>query len=144
MRRDDDDELFERRLKADADSSMPAFSAALHDRVLGRVRTAARDAEARHAPLRLWVGRLSIATAAVVAIGVTGWLFDPGLAPEPQSPQGLPMIASIASFDVVADSTRAVDSKMNDARYGYLDQDVKAFAAFVRETMPSTPFPDGG
>ena len=140
MQRDDMPD-FDEHLRRAADAESPAFSSELHARVMRRVVSV--PVPRAGASWRTWGGRMSIAAAACLVVVAVNWVFQG----RERSNAGRTVIANritlvdpLEPIEIAAAQSRALEERFHAARYAYLDQDVRTFVTYVRETLP--PLPD--
>ena len=131
-------------LKKQALQDTPAFSEALHQRVMTQVRAVEgtqgiMPVAAMVPTYRLWL-RAGLAMAAALVVAVALWALarpapvePPKVAHSYEIPQLTPM------QDIVADNIAAAQDKLEEGRYAYLDKDAKSLAYFVADQLDVLP-----
>lgn len=147
------------RLKAEAQADRPAFSEALHDRIVRSVEEA--RVQPRPRPPTKWLGQpwLSVAIAGTLLIGglVVAWqirqraqsvpvpspgnlLVEHDSEPEPELPGEGPS-EDVNPLEALAERTPEdvapiVDSALTDPQWAYLDHDMKLAANLLMDQLP--------
>jgi hypothetical protein len=119
-------------LRNEARRLTPAFSPALHARVMAAVR--AQAAPVGRSPHQPW--RYTLAAAALVAIAAGAWVLTrPAVVPPPKQP--IARDFRIASPLPPVELTLATDA--GNPAYAYLDHDMKAFGRYVARQLDVVP-----
>ncbi len=134
-------------LRQHAKEDVPAFSAELHQRVMGALRAqglpqpAAREAAGRSWGSVVW--KIGVPLAAAAAIAVVAWIaLQPAPSPVSKDPhpvveqQRIPSPLEIPEVKAPA-LTRT--NAIKDARYAYLDRDARKLWMFVASQIPELP-----
>lgn len=124
-------------LREDAAADSPAFSPLLHERIMQRVRSAARlPAEPRRTLPMPWLLGLAAAAAVALAIGLPALLRPskpptqpPPVAATPVNP--LPSPAAIVETQV-APIYQQLAVAMDERKLAYLDRDARELTDFVK------------
>ncbi|MFI5381695.1 MAG: hypothetical protein ACHRHE_20555 [Tepidisphaerales bacterium] len=124
-----------KRLREEAAADSPAFSPLLHERIMQRVRSAARLPAERRRSLPLpWVFGLAAAAAFALAIGLPTWLRPSK--PSVRTPRlvkvdPLPSPANIVDTRVTP-MYEQLASAMDERKLAYLDRDARELTDFVK------------
>ena len=142
MKRRDDD-AFGRQLREAGDALTPPPSEPLHARVMADVRRErAADSSARTTGRAsgMWWWMVG-AAAAAIAVAMTVWVTtsrEPS--PPPVVQRELPSLPSVPPMDkVVVARVKPLQTKLHEARFGYLDRDSKRLAHFLIRAVPGVP-----
>ncbi len=125
-----------KRLREEAAADAPAFSPLLHERIMQRVRSAARLPAEPRGNLRMpWVLGLAAAAAIALAIGLPAFLRPSKPPIRPISPivkvDPLPSPASIVDSHV-APMYQQIAGAMDERKLAYLDRDARELTDFVK------------
>ena len=126
------------RLREEAVEAAPAFSPALHDRVMHAV-AANRVAPRRSAPILAWAAAAAIAlvVAAVTWVGMRPE--RPGTRPTVPSLPGNPELTFVLPSDWVdggaSATSRELRRSLEGAQLAYLDRDARRFVDYLTEQV---------
>jgi hypothetical protein len=132
----------EETLRSESRRALPAFSPALHQRVMGALRTQGLPHEAPRTttrPRSLW--RIGIPLALAAGLALAAWII---LRPAPPAaPKDTLVIAPTPPSIKLPDLQPAAspDDILASRKYAYLDRDAKKLWTFVADQLPDLPEP---
>jgi hypothetical protein len=139
--------LLGQRLRDEGHALMPPFSPLLHERTMAHLRAHAGPALDLAGPPRPVALRWAVRAAAAAAIAAVAWIALKPHAASPVDPRPGPIVQvpSITPDAVVHQVSRTVGlptaAAWEEAKYGYLDKDVRRLALFVADQIPRLPTP---
>ena len=133
------EQTFEDRLTEEAAQLSPAFSAALHARIMHRIANA--PAAEFHARRINWLRPLAIAAAAALVLGAFMLLHH--TQPLPHNTRGPIALRTVPSVPSISNPVHALDgpivSEWTTARYAYLDRDGEKLLGYVGRQLDFMP-----
>jgi hypothetical protein len=133
------DETLENRLTEEAARLSPAFSTALHDRIMNRI---ANPSAMQFQPPRMnWARPLAIAAGLALVVGTFMLLHH--ARPAGTSIDGTVAIRTVPSVPAIPDPVHALDgpivTEWTTARYAYLDRDGEKLLGYVGRQLDFMP-----